>query len=159
MTGSLKLICRLFQRINNFYIRHCRKFNRRVFLRGSFHADCTACDYHISAFDIKLHTSAGSYPDKGSRTALVQFFHCNGCRGASYSCRGYAHFNSVQITGISHKFATIRNKLRIIQELCYQLTAFRVSRQQDILSYILWSGLNMIWHSRAFCIINHASPS
>jgi hypothetical protein len=159
MADRMEPVRRLFQRIHHLNVRHRRILNGRVLPSGSFHADCSACDHQITALYIQLHPAAGSYPDKGSCPASVQLFHSDGCRRPADSGGSHAHLHSIQTTGISHKLTAVCNKLRVVQKLCDQLTAFGVARQQDILSYILWFRLNMILYSRAFRIINHSRSS
>ena len=145
------------QRIYDLYIRHCRKFDGRIFPARPFHSDRAACDHHITASHIRLHAAAGSDPNKGIRPGHDKLLHRDRCRRAADACGGHTHLHPVQITGIGHIFPAVRHQLRPVKILCDLRAALRVSRQDHIFSHITFSHLDMILFPFLFRIIHKIS--
>ena len=143
-------LCRLHERVGHMQIRYCRKFDRRIFFAGAFHAYRPGCNHDIPAFHVGLHTAAGSDPDKGICSAAVQFLHGNGCRRPADSSRSHTHFHAVQCTGIGHKFPVIGDQNRILKILCDLHAPFRISRHDHISADFSLRHLYMILSARIF---------
>ena len=130
--------------IDHFQICHSWKLDRCILFAGTFHTDRTGCNNNVSALYFRLHSTAGSDPDKCIRSASIKFFHCDrsGRSADSGGCHTYLH--SIQCSGICYIFPVICYKNRIVKILCDLFTAFRISRQDNVTSYFSFCHLNVI---------------
>ena len=136
MVITSHLFCRIYQRIHYFQIRHCRKFNRCIFLACAFHTDRSCCNDNITAFYAQIHSTAGSDSDKSICPTLYQFFQSDSSGRSADSGRSHADFLSVQIAGISYKFPLICNLYRIIKILGNRRTSLWISRHKNVFAYL-----------------------
>ena len=150
MPGASIFFCSLHQCIRYLQTGNCRIFDWCIFFACPFHADRTGCDHNITAFYFRLHSTAGSDPDKCICSAAYQFFQCNCCRRSSNSCRCHTDFLTIQHPRISRKLPVTCNQNRIFQIFRYLFTSSRVSRHDHITSDFTFGNLNMILSAYIF---------